>query len=225
MKNLFLDIFQRLVITISYLIKKGFSEKKFLEQILDEDSIVLDIGSNLGNFTSQVLNVNKKITVHSVEPLEELVNYQKKRFKNSKNIKIYNFAIDISNGFSTLYIREPNSHSSLDINHQDEKINKIKNEINIKTISMNSFLTENNISKVNLLKLDTEGNDLKILTSLKEHLITGKIQYIKIEVHIRYFKEMLIFAQENHLHILGFNNLFYLNNRIQMFDLFLENKN
>ena len=50
MKNKLLNIIQNIKITTNYLISKGFDEKKIIKNDLGEDSIIFDIGSNLGSF-------------------------------------------------------------------------------------------------------------------------------------------------------------------------------
>ena len=49
MKNKLLNISQNIKITTNYLISKGFDEKKIIKNDLGEDSIIFDIGSNLGS--------------------------------------------------------------------------------------------------------------------------------------------------------------------------------
>ena len=50
MKNYFLYNFQRLNFIINYLFSKGFKEDKLIISELKNNSIIFDIGSNMGSF-------------------------------------------------------------------------------------------------------------------------------------------------------------------------------
>ena len=57
----------------------------------------------------------------------------------------------------------------------------------IKTITLNKFIKENNIKNIDVLKIDTEGYEYKVLNGTKEQL--NKVKYIYFEHH---FDDMLI---------------------------------
>ena len=78
--RLLTNIFQKLNFIFSVIFQRQFSEKLFLKKILNQNSVVVDVGSNLGNFIALVKKINKNIKTFSIEPVEELIIYQKKRF-------------------------------------------------------------------------------------------------------------------------------------------------
>ena len=63
-ENKLLNIIQNIKITTNYLISKGFDEKKIIKNNLAEDSIIFDIGSNLGSFIRFISKNNKKIKIY-----------------------------------------------------------------------------------------------------------------------------------------------------------------
>lgn len=223
MKIFILNLVQNLNILFSYISNKGFSEKQFLNKILEDDSIVIDVGSNLGNFLKSVIKVKKNIKYYSIEPIEKLLSIQKNKFKKFKKIYFENVAIGVSNSIENFYIRDPLSHSSLSLNHPVDTLNKVVEIKKMKTITLQTFLQQNNIKKIKLLKLDTEGFDYLILKSLENLLVEKKIEYMKVECDIHNFKEIIKFLTDLNLEVVGISNFMFIDNKLIYLDLYFKN--
>ena len=52
MQKLLVSFIQKLNFLITYIFQKNFSEIEFLKMILKDEAVIVDIGSNLGNFIS-----------------------------------------------------------------------------------------------------------------------------------------------------------------------------
>ena len=94
------------------------------------------------------------------------------------------------------YYRNPTSHSSFSKAHQDEKFNKIIDTLEVQTINLEKFFIDQNIDKITLLKIDTEGHDYEVLYSTKNLILSNKINYIKIEANQENFEGIMKFAFE-----------------------------
>ena len=210
---------------MSYLMKNSFSESKFLKSIITDEAVVVDIGSNVGSFIKLILNTNKKTNVYSIEPNNELIKFQKNKFRNRENIKFYNFAIDTKNGIRTLYVRNPASHSSFFKKHQEEKFNKIVETLEVQTCTLEKFFVDQNITKITLLKIDIEGQDYEVFRSAKDLFLNNKIDYIKIEANQDYFKKIMEFAFDSNLKFLGVSKSFYFENKYNFMDIYFQNTN
>ena len=224
-KPISLKLFSKLSFAIGYLIKKNFSEKKLLQNILNNNSVVIDVGSNIGLFIELLLTQNKNLKIYSIEPNEKLINYQIKKFKQSNNISYHQEAISDSSEMRKFYIRNSMSHSSLNKEHfnfDESAISEIKT---IKTITLIEFISNQKIKTIDLLKLDTEGLELDILKSIKSLLLDGKIRYLKVEVTFENLEEIMSYVNENNLKIIGFLNIFHLDNKFNMMDVYIENCN
>ena len=225
MKFKFLSLIQKANFVISYLIKNSFLENKFLKTIILEGAIVVDVGSNVGSFMKQILNINEKALVYSIEPNIDLIKFQKNKFKNKKNIKFYNFAIDTKNGTRAFYLRNPASHSSFFKTHQEEQFNKILDLIEVQTFTLEKFFANENITKITLLKIDIEGHDYEVFHSAKNLLLNNKIEYVKIEANKEYFEKIMVFAFESNLKFLGISKAFYFKNKYNFMDIYFKNMN
>ena len=225
MKNKFVSLIQKLKFLTSYLFHKSFSELKFLKSIVNDKSIIVDIGSNLGNFVSLIKRINKQAQIYSIEPNLDLIKYQKKKFRRFTGINFFNIGIDSYSRIATFYIRNPISHSSLIKNHPDEEFNKIVTTTKVKVENLDDFFKKQNIEKITLLKIDTEGLDFKILLSLKKILLNKRIEFIKIEANKDSFEKIISFAHEQNLKLVGFSDIFYFRNKLNMMDVYLKNEN
>lgn len=225
MKIFILSIFHKFKFALSYLFKNDFDEKKFLNSILEEGSTVIDVGSNIGSFINQIIRTNKNTKIYSIEPNKDLIHFQQKKFKKFYNVAYSNLAISDKNKTAIFYLRNSLSHSSLTKYHHESLVNKITKEVKVKVVTLEEFLISNKIAEVTLLKIDTEGNELKILKNSISLINNGLIKFIKVECNKDMILEILNFCQNNSLEILGFSNIFYLKNKFEMCDIFLKNTN
>lgn len=222
MKFKIISFIQKVSLLNSYFLKNNFSEKKFLKTIISEKAVVVDVGSNVGSFINQILKINKKAIVHSIEPNLELIEFQKNKFINN-NIKFYNFAIDSKNGQRMLYIRNPVSHSSFFKTHQEEKFNHIVDSVEVKVNTLEKFLADQNITKITLLKIDIEGHDYEVFHSSRNLFLNNNIEYIKIEANQHYLEKIIAFAIDSNLKFLGISKFFYYKNDFKFMDIYFKN--
>jgi FkbM family methyltransferase len=122
-------------------------------------NIVMDIGSNIGIY-SLIASRAKNIKIYSFEAskkiFEELNNNIK--INNIKNIYTFNYAVSDINGIFDFYICNDDAYSSLGNNPMQEVIEIVK----IRTITIDGFIKENNIPKIDIIKCDTEGAEYKV---------------------------------------------------------------
>lgn len=127
---------------------------------LPKDSTIIDIGAHIGIFSIFISkNVNQ---VFSFEPIPENYSLFKKNIQlNMLEGKIHAFNLAISD------IRGKINISLSPINtagHSEYEDNK--NHITVNAITLKDVFNNNNIKKCDLLKIDTEGAEYKILYSL-----------------------------------------------------------
>lgn len=136
---------------------------------LFEDNLntVLDVGANVGIFSKLCVEKGAK-QVYSFEPnTEALINLKHFSTLDSK-IKVVDKALNTSDEDLVFYTVPNNTTiSSFDIEHVKNFGDPIKNVI--PSISLKTFIKENNINKIDLLKLDIEGAEYGIIESLTDN--------------------------------------------------------
>lgn len=170
-------------------------EKWFLNRYIKDktDLLILDVGANVGNYSNKIKLLAPDATIYAFEP-------HPKTFKILHSAALKNGYIALNLGVSDFkgtcrlydYCAE-NSGSEHASMHEDviKKIHKGEAASwDIKASTIDHFLDEKGISKVNLLKVDTEGNELKVLYGAKKSISSELIDIIHFE-----FNEMNIISR------------------------------
>jgi FkbM family methyltransferase len=142
--------------------------------------VVLDIGANIGIFTVLAANRTKN-KVYAFEP------YQQNYYYLSKNILVNNLLNVIPNkmavsdnvGYKNLLLMNNPAGHVLE-NKNFSKVNK--NYVEVYTTTLKEYIDTNNIEQIDYLKMDCEGSEGEILSSIPKKYFK-KIQKIVIEFH------------------------------------------
>ena len=147
-----------------------------------EDDILFDIGSHIGAYTLKNSKLIKKGKVFSFEPDTEAYRMLTKNIKlsNAKNIKPFKIAVSDKEGEKQLYATKfGTGGSSLFLTERERELNVSEK---VKIISLDSFVKNNKINKIDIIKMDTEGAEILILKGAKKSLKKFKPKLI-IEPH------------------------------------------
>lgn len=185
--------------------------------------LVFDIGSNIGQFSKKILNLNYKNKIILIEPINKTFLALKNNFKNKNNLEFLNIGIGVETSNLKMYksIRSENKsdmNSLLKINNVGINLIKdavITSEEEVKIIDVNEFLKNYNLENI-LFKIDIEGYDFKVLKHIKkEYLqqitcILCEIQNVKMwEGQENNLKEQLEFFENNNFKLFGIDPFFY----------------
>ena len=195
---------QRLVY---YLLNKIFMnevENEIIKYLGNKDKIIFDVGCYRGNFTNNLIKNENKLGIKSdfflFDPNPNVKNYLKELLKSEK-IKYFNLALDNSNSEKKFYLNkffEPSGSSLKSITKDDKSWNftrrilmqilqpfkKVEGfrEIDVQTQTLDDFCINKNIDSIDILKIDTEGNELNILKGAEKLLTRQKIMLIYVEI-------------------------------------------
>lgn len=144
--------------------------------------IYFDIGANEGIWCLEIAKNNPDIFVYAFEPIPHLAERLIEKSKHLKNIQIVNAAIDLENGFKPFHISAPSIYGNHGCSSFLKFSDKSKTEwwgrsdfevietINVKTIRLEDFINNNNITQIDYIKIDTQGWDIKVLESLGDKI-------------------------------------------------------
>ena len=227
MKNKLLFYFQFLLTALNYLFNKNFNEKQIINKHLNNESIVFDVGSNVGAYTKFVSNTlkNKKIYFHSFEPNNELCTIQDKiKFPDHHSLLIKNRAISNKAETFIFYERSISSHSSLIENPQIDGLSKTISEYEVETLTLEKYCKVNDINNIDLLKIDAEGLDYEVLISCGNLLINRNIKLIKIEIFFnnQNLSKISSLLEQNNYELIGLTNLSYFNGKLEFADAYFS---
>jgi FkbM family methyltransferase len=139
---------------------------------LNEDSLIIDGGGYKGEWS---MDIFKKYNcfIHIFEPVKKYYELINEKFKNNKKINVHH--LGLSNKNENIDIRINNDASSIYIN------NGIKETI--KLVDSVEIFEKLNITNVDLIKLNVEGEEYNILERLIESKKIDMFNNLQIQFH------------------------------------------
>jgi FkbM family methyltransferase len=127
----------------------------------------IQIGANVGNdhFKQMMMDISDNANIYLIEANSNLLDELKVNYSDvkDKNIYIDNIAItDTEDKEIELYLFDSHGHSSL----MNRKTLGYKSTLRCKSCKLEDYLIDKNITNIEVLYIDCEGLDLKILNSL-----------------------------------------------------------
>jgi FkbM family methyltransferase len=140
-------------------------EIEFLHNIVlknREAPIILDIGANIGVHTIAFAKMGNQSIVHAFEPsphTREILSYNIIKNEERNKIVVHPFAVSNSSGKSLFYQTDDDAYSSL----KDTKRKKIIETVEVELITIDKFVSQFAISKIDLIKIDVEGLENEVI--------------------------------------------------------------
>ena len=154
----------------------------FLKKInkIDNPKIIIDIGSNKGQFILICSKFFKKVLYLSFEPQNKYLILQKKIFKKFK-ILFYNYALGSKSSLSNFYITNRNDSSSILRPNKKIKDNRYKvlKKENILVKRFDTIFDNKYLKGPILVKIDVQGFELEVLKGFGK--IITEIDFIILE--------------------------------------------
>ncbi len=157
--------------------------KSFLDLKLDQNSVVLDFGANVGDISQCILDLYN-CNIYCYEPNNNAFKVLAKRFKHHKKIVLINKAVGDKNEKANLYYHKLHYENPLKFSTGSsligQKENIVKNNYQItEIVSIIDIL--NQFNYINLIKIDIEGYEYNIFPEIIEN--KNKIEKVICELH------------------------------------------
>ncbi|ASZ14204.1 FkbM family methyltransferase [Chitinophaga sp. MD30] len=171
-------------------------EKAFVKQMVAGgklmSGVVLDIGANHGNYAAMLRKLKVKLPIFAFEP------HPAAFAKLEQTAAEYDFTAiqqGASNETTTALIYdyaggEGSEHASMYKEVIAGFRNSAVDEVHISLTTIDEFVETNHISRIALLKIDTEGNELNVLKGARQTIAAGLIDAVQVE-----FNEMNVIAR------------------------------
>jgi FkbM family methyltransferase len=140
---------------------------------LNTNSIVFDVGGYKGEWSEKLIP-KYNCFIFIFEPVKEYYDIIINKFRNNKKIKVYNFGL--SNEDKHIEICKDENKSSTNIMNTSNK------EV-IELVDISNFIIKNNINKIDLLKINIEGDEYNVIDSLFKNNIIKNILNIQVQFH------------------------------------------
>ena len=175
--------------------------------------IIFDIGANIGINSVFLAKIFPKASIYSFEPLIDNFEILKKNTSEYKNIEVFNFGLGSINGSFKVYLSEDDENFGGVSFFPKEEGHRSEPYTQCEVKNTNDVIKQLGINCIDLIKIDTEGAEYDILTSLNK-IIIQNISWITGELHGNRDFELL-----DYLDNLGFSVSFnkLINNKLFMY--------
>jgi len=193
--------------------KKDDTIRNLQRRLIKKSPIIFDVGANIGQSIDRYLNDYNNPKIHAFEPNNEAFEILKEKYLSHKNIILNNFALGETSekrklnctqksGNSSFYelnlrtkwIKERSENFNVKVNQyvKEKQITKIK--------TIDQYIKKNKIKKIDLLKIDTQGFEEKVLLGSKKNL--NIVENIQLEIMLDncYLAETSFYQIEKILH-------------------------
>lgn len=181
------------------LLKHGIREKgavKIVHRVVKPGMFVIDIGANLGYYAlmeSRLVGPEGK--VYAIEPVEKNHEVLCKNVQINKyrNVETFNLAIGDENSNREILLSVNSNHATMMDMGQASGYYKSRMEriggdtINVPTVTLDRFVEENNIDRVDFIRMDVEGFEIEIVKGM-QRTIERFGPKILVELHYVHFE-------------------------------------
>jgi len=146
-------------------------ETEIFKQSLRKDMVVVDIGANIGYYTLIAAAESKQVIAFEpdVDNYQLLINNIEKN--GLQNISAYQLAVGEKKGKISFFVNQDN-FGDRRIYNFDESGSKTEVDV----VSLDEFILENNLPKIDLLKIDIEGAEAIAFKGMKNILNQEHLQ-------------------------------------------------
>ena len=163
--------------------------------ITKSEPVIFDVGANKGQSITRYKRLFQNPIIHSFEPNINEVNILKQKYINDKNLYLNNVAVGDKKGNLEFNINAISGHSSFknlipNTTWIKKRSNSIKiddknyttKKVNAEIITLDDYVNEKNLTNIDILKIDTQGFEDKVLLGAQNLLKNNRIKLIQLEL-------------------------------------------
>jgi FkbM family methyltransferase len=167
-------------------------EKVFIENLFkifktsSKQRIVFDIGANIGEYSSMLLDSSQRhgvdLELHLFEPTKNCFKIISEKFESKNNVTPNSFGVsDLNTTAKIFYDKEQSGLASLYQRNLDSYNLELNQSEEIKLRRIDEYIEEKNIKHIDFIKIDIEGHELKAFDGFGKYLNSNFIDYIQFE--------------------------------------------
>ena len=163
--------------------------------ITKSDPVIFDVGANKGQSITRYKKLYHNPVIHSFEPNILEVDILEQKYIDDKNLYLNNVAVGDKKGNLEFNINAISGHSSFkklipNTTWVKKRSNTVKiddknyttKKINAEIITLDDYVNEKNLTNIDILKIDTQGFEDKVLLGAKNLLKNNRIKLIQLEL-------------------------------------------
>lgn len=152
-------------------------ERRALTLIADtQPKLIFDVGSNVGQWSERIREISPHSTIHAFEIVPATFKRLRRRTKEFDDYVINNVGLSNETGKITINLgKHSTSSTAFKIEARKFHDNYYTDEVECETITGKDYMASNEIDAIDLLKIDTEGMDLRVIKGFGDQLKNVKV--------------------------------------------------
>ncbi len=188
-------VISKVLATLGYKIEKRKSKEAIIFEVQKKLSqrespiTIFDVGANVGG---TVLEYHKtfgsQCRIYAFEPFADSFDQLEKNTRAYPNISVFQKALGHETGETIFNVNSfPDTNSILDstaagISNWGEGLLETQEKIKVPMQTIDDFVREQGVAKIDILKLDTQGSEYLVLEGAKKSIAAGLIKLIFMEM-------------------------------------------
>jgi len=176
--------------------------------------VIFDVGANVGQSIDLFSRLFPESSIYSFEPAADCFALLNRKYTNDR-VRLFQVALSSSDGAREFFYYQKsvlNSLLPLDTHPANPfaDVKMIKTSM-VNTRTVDGFMREAGISRIDLLKIDTQGWDYEVLLGAERALADGKVAAVMVELNFipmyrgQSFAETISsYLREQNLHLVDF---------------------
>jgi FkbM family methyltransferase len=162
--------------------ERGISLGRDIKKSLPEQpSMIFDVGAHYGESLRDFTKWFPRSAVHCFEPGSEAFARLRRRAGANPRVVCSNVALSEEPGQATMYIRRATENSSLANYPGQHELEDVTRTERIATDTIDNYSDKRGIRRIDFLKIDTEGLDLKVLLGGRAMFDSRSIGMVQVE--------------------------------------------
>ena len=133
-----------------------------------DDPVIFDIGANIGTYTTWVAKFFKNGKVYAFEPQREVFQMlcANMAINNIFNVHAHQIGLSDEENYvevNTVDYEKVGSFAAFSLNHDPDRYKSTDKKELFKVTTVDKFVEEHQVQKVDFIKIDAEGLDLEVL--------------------------------------------------------------
>lgn len=156
---------------------REYEYEKFMLRIAEKCDTIFDVGANIGYYTVQFAKRTNG-TVYAFEPMtyQSETLHRNLRQNSLTNVQTVKKIVSSSNGQERIFF------SGIENTGKSSLVKETTNYEEVSSVTLESFCDEHHIKTIDLIKIDVEGYEFKVLEGLKRMLKEQSITHIFVEL-------------------------------------------
>ena len=146
-----------------------------------QPALIFDVGAHRGESLDEFTKWFPQARVHCFEPSSDAFAALRRRAARNPRVTCVNVALGDAAGEATLYIRLGTDNNSLSDYSGQHKLEEVLSTEIVAVDTLDSYASAHGIRRIDLLKIDTEGLDLKVLSGGRAMFDSQSIGIVQVE--------------------------------------------